>query len=205
MNNKLIVMMFFVVLFAPISVLGYSIENGKVLLDNRDIADIIEGYDGDSKQYVADIIVMEGLAPKLSKNMFLMAKSSVEGNPKCQACIECSCTDTDVQDDIEVKGTVDQTYTTNGFPVIATFYDVCKKDLRNSEGIIIFPEATEVLQFSCDGNSFCNFFKLTLYDCPNKDCNDGTCSKAMIPEFTTIGLLLATVISIVFIVIARKK
>jgi len=177
-----------IILFAMITTVGaYTLKDGKILLDNSDTAIIVNQYDGSTQNYLAHITTVESLVPKTG----LLRLTSPTG------CTNCTCTATNPSEDISVKGTLIATYSYKGLNVSVNFADVCKKDLG-------FTDATGVLKVNCDNNVFCNFPKWTLYDCPNKDCKDGTCTKLQIPEFTIAGLLIAIIAGITLIIYKKR-
>lgn len=170
------------------TVSAYTLRDGKILLDNNDAAVIVDQYDGSTQNYLAHIATVEKLLPKTGKSMVASAPSG---------CINCTCKATNSPEDITIKGNVLALYSYKGYAVNVSFSDVCKKDLG-------FKDATGVLKVNCDNNVRCNFPKWTLYDCPNKDCNDGTCSKLQIPEFTIAGAIVAIIAGVLLIVYKKK-
>ncbi|MGV8171442.1 MAG: hypothetical protein ACP5OA_01985 [Candidatus Woesearchaeota archaeon] len=184
-------------LVLPMMAEAYNIEDGKVILDNTDAAIIMDDYDGSIQVYVTKIALENKLISVEDTFKGRFRLSQVTGSSNCNSCINCVCTDTDPDDDIEVKGGVHNTYSYKDIEVETDFSDVCKKDLG-------FSEATGVIQVSCDGNNVCNYAQWALWDCPNNDCKNGTCTKLQIPEFTSIGLVVA-VLGALAIIVHKKR
>ena len=186
MRKSLIGIILLLVMVTTVS--AYTLKDGKILLDNTDTAMIVGTYDGSTQNYLAHISSVERLAPQTGSLRLAVAQVG---------CTNCSCSATNPTEEIDVKGNVFATYKYKGFAVSVNFSDVCKKDLG-------FTGATGVLKVNCDNSFTCNFPKWTLYDCPNKDCHDGTCTKATIPEFGLIAGLFAVIGAIAIVTFRRK-
>jgi hypothetical protein len=180
---KKLIIAIMMILALAVSVSAYKTENGRITLDNSDVASILNDYGGSQQAYIAAHVTQTR-----GNGLGIMAPAG---------CTNCKCSATNPKEDIEVKGFVNAEYLYNNFSDVTVNYtDVCEKDLGfKDEG---------VLKVNCDGSAICNFPKWTRYDCPNKDCHDGTCTKANVPEFGMIAVILA-VIGAVAIIAFRKR
>ena len=155
-----------------IVMLGLNVQ--AVELDNSHVYEILTQYDGDVASYM-----QSRYGVKMLCTNFLAT---------CHDCENCSCSDTDEQDYLSVKGTVIFETYIRGEYVRTEFTDICSTDLSFNDNFL--------LQVSCDNDPECNSPKWIKYNC---DCRDGTCSDS-VPEFGVIGLLMAISGSLFFVV-----